>query len=327
MNSLDRLTLRGLRIFIALEEARSVAGAAQKLGMSKSSVSQHVSSMEQSIGTTLFDRQQKPISLTPAGHVLSLHAHDIVAKVKQAEAALANRDANSLPLVNFAIIDDLDASLTPVMATALQAKLPQSYIRTFSGRSDEVTARMMAREADLAITASIPADVARFEIQELFREHFILVTAKDCYSKAKDWRRQLEALPLVQYSENMPVGHLVLTHLKRIRLNVNRHYSFETTRSVIATVAKTGGWTLATPLSLLDASRFYEEIDVFPLPFAELSRSVFMINRVNELGTLPEILTDTFQQLLRSELVPELNRMAPGVADKLEIQDEDHQPD
>lgn len=319
MMSPDRLTLRGLRIFIALEEARSVAGAAKKLGMSKSSISQHITSLEQSTGSALFDRQQKPVALTPAGQVLSLYAHRIVAMVAEAETALAETDANSLPVLNFAIIDDLDASLTPVMATALQKKLPHSYICTFSGRSDEVTSRMMAREADVSITASMPTDVARFQIQELFREHFVLVAAKGCYQPLDDWRKQLETLPLVQYSEAMPVGHLVVTHLKRIRLEVSRRYSFETTRSVIATVAKTGGWTLATPLSVLDASRFRDEIDIFPVPFAGLSRSVFLINRMNELGTLPETLNDTFLQLLRCELVPELEKMAAHVADKLEI--------
>ena len=122
MNVSDRLTLRGLRIFIALEEAKSVAKAAQNLGMSKSSVSQHITTLEQSVGIPLFDRQQKPVALTPAGHILSSHAHRIVSMVTEAEAALADNQANSLPVLNFAIIDDLDASLTPVMETALQGK-------------------------------------------------------------------------------------------------------------------------------------------------------------------------------------------------------------
>lgn len=318
MNSSDRLTLRGLRIFIALEEAKSVAKAAQTLGMSKSSVSQHITTLEHSVGIALFDRQQKPVVLTPAGQVLSLHAHRIVAMVNEAETALADNQANSLPVLNFAIIDDLDASMTPLMATALQAKLPHSYICTFSGRSDEVTARMMARDADIAITASIPADIAKFQIQELFREHFVLVVAKGCYDESKGWREQLTRLPLVQYSEAMPIGHLVVTHLKRIRLDVERRYSFETTRSVIATVAKTGGWTLATPLSILDAIRFRDEVDVFPLPFSGLSRSVFLVNRLNELGTLPDNLSNTFHKLLHDELVPELKKIAPNVAEMLE---------
>ncbi len=320
-NLSDRLTLRGLRVFIALEETQSVADAALKLGLSKSSVSQHITTLEQSIGITLFDRKQKPVTLTPAGQTLSQHAHQIIATVSEAETALADFNADSMPVFRFALIDDLDASLTPVIVTALQTKLPRSFIRTFSGRSDQITERIVAREADIAVTASLPADISKFHIQELFREQFVLVVAKGCYQVDEDWQPQLSKLPLVQYSESMPIGQLVITHLKRIQFDVSRRFSFETTRAVIATVAKTGGWTIATPLSILDASRFRDKVDIFPLPFASLSRNIFLISRTNELGTLPLELTKTFRQLLKTELQSELIKIAPNVADKLEIID------
>lgn len=315
----DRLTLRGLQMFIALEETKSVAKAAQKLGLSKSSVSQHITTLENNIGIALFDRKQKPVALTPAGQVLSLHAHRIVSMCSAAETALTDFSAVSLPVLNFSIIDDLDASLTPVMATVLHKQLAKSYIRTFSGNSDQVTARLVAREADVAITASLPADPGRFQIQELCREQFLLVVAKEKYRPEVDWRSQLEALPLIQYAETMPMGQLVATHLKRIRFEAIKRFSYETSRSVIATVAKTGGWTLAPPLSILDASRFRDEVEVFLLPFAKLSRSVFIINRPDELGTVPELLVTTFRNLLRDELIPEFNSISPDLSNTLEV--------
>jgi DNA-binding transcriptional LysR family regulator len=322
MASSERLTLRGLRVFVALEEARSLAGAAESLAVSKSSVSQHISALERCAGVTLFDRKHKPVTLTPAGQILSLHAHRIIATVSEAEAALTEIDAGSPPVLNLAIIDDLDVSLTPMVATTLQARYSASFIRTFSGRSDQVTDRMISRKADIAVTASLPADINRFEVEEIFREHFVLIAAKDRYQQDKDWRNQLTKLPFVQYSEAMPIGQMVLTHLKRIRLNVERRYSFETTRSVIATVAKTGGWTLATPLSILDAHRFRDQIEVFPVPFAGLERSVYLINRIHELGSLPRTLTRSLRALLHQELLPELLRIAPEVAHALQVLDE-----
>lgn len=319
----DRLTLRGLKIFIVLEETKSVALAAERLGLSKSSVSQHITTLEKNVGIDLFDRKQKPIALTPAGQVLSLHAHRIVSMVSTAETALADFNALSLPIVNFAIIDDLDASLTPVMATALQAQLSRSFIRTFSGRSDQVTARIESRDADIAVTASMSTDVNKFEIHELCKEQFVLVVAKDNYQPASSWREQLTELPFIQYSQSMPMGQLVATHLKRIRFDIPQKFSFETSRSVIATVAKTGGWTLATPLSILDASRFRDEISLYPLPFASLSRSIFLINRMNELGTLPGMLAATFRSQLRGELLPEFTHSYPAMAGMLEVYDDD----
>jgi DNA-binding transcriptional LysR family regulator len=314
-----RLTLRGMRVFVALEETRSVAEAAKFLGISKSNVSQQITSLEASVGTRLFDRQQKPISLTPAGQVLSLHAHRILAMVSVAEASLAELNLDGLPQLNFAIIDDLDASLTPVLAASLQSQMPKCFIRTFSGRSDQVTARLTARQADIAVTATIPIDMHKFQVLPLMREKFVLVTAKGKYQRDSDWRSALAELPLIQYSEAMPMGQLVATHLKRIGFHTPRRFSFETSRSVIATVAKTGGWTLSTPLSILDALRFRDQIDISPLPFAGVSRQIYLISRMEELGSLPALLATQFRRLLQDEVVPEFEKAAPRVFDALEV--------
>lgn len=314
-----RLSLRGLRVFIALEQAGSVADAAKALGLSKSNVSQQITAMEAGVGAKLFDRTRRPISLTPAGQTLSLHAHRILATVSEAEASMAERNLGSLPVLNFAIIDDLDASLTPSLAASLQARLPRCFICTFSGRSDQVTSRLLSREADIAVTASIPSGMHRFQVLQLLREKFVLVTARGAYAPDLDWREQLSRLPLIQYSEAMPMGSMVSTHLKRIGFYAPRRFSFEASRSVIATVGQTGGWTLTTPLSILDASRFKERIDIFALPFAGLSRQIYLINRTDELGTLPETLAKQCRDLLQRDAIPEFAGMAPHLADAIEI--------
>lgn len=317
------ITLRGLRIFVALEEQKSISAAAGVLGLSKSNVSQSISTLETELGTLLFDRKQRPIGLTPTGQLLSLHAQRILSAVSDAEAALAASGAGSLPILNFAIIDDLDASITPVMATALQAQLVKSAINVYSGRSDEVTSRLISREADIAVTASIPANIQKFQIQPLFREQFVLVTARGAYEPNDDWRAQLGSLPLVQYSETMPMGQLVSVHLKRLGIAANPLFSFETTRSVVATVAHAKGWTLSTPSSVMDASRFLSDIDLHPLPFAALSRQVFLVNRVNEFGMLPQLLADDLRHLLASKLLPEFTDLAPELATCIEISGQD----
>ncbi|MGB6231094.1 MAG: LysR family transcriptional regulator [Litorimonas sp.] len=314
-----RLTLRGLRVFVMLERAGSVAEAAKALGLSKSNVSQQITAMETGVGAKLFDRSQRPISLTPAGRRLGVHAHRILGAVSEAEEALSEMDLDGLPVLNLAIIDDLDASLTPSLAALLQAKLPRCFVRTFSGRSDQMTARLLAREADIAITGSIPADMHRFQVLQLMRETFLLATARGAYTPHLAWRPQLSDLPLIQYSEAMPMGRMVAAHLKRIGVNAPRRFSFEASRSVIATIGKTGGWTLTTPLTVLDASAFRDQIALFPLPFAGLSRQIYLINRKDELGTLPQTLAEQCRALLQRNALPEFARLAPGLTDAIEV--------
>ena len=318
----SRLTLRNLRIFIALEETHSIAESAKQLGISKSNVSQQITSMENGLGAELFDRHHRPIALTPAGRILSLHANRILAMVSHAEASLAELQFGSLPLLNFAIIDDLDASLTPSLAALLQAKLPSCFIRTFSGRSDQVSLRLLSRRADIAVTATLPARIHKFQVLQLLREKFVLVTAKGSFSQSQDWHSQLSRLPFIQYSEAMPIGRMVSAHLKRVGFDAPRKFSFEASRSVIATVAKTGGWTLTTPLSLLDASVFGHEIDIVPVPFAGLSRQVYLVSRLDELGSLPKDLADQCRTLLQREAVQEFAKMAPHLDDAIVVHDE-----
>jgi DNA-binding transcriptional LysR family regulator len=103
------LTLRGLRIFVALEETGSVIGAAARIGGSASGVSQTISALEQAVGARLFDRKAKPVTLTPAGQLLRRHAHRILSVVSEAQTELAEISLAALPQLNLAIIDDLDA--------------------------------------------------------------------------------------------------------------------------------------------------------------------------------------------------------------------------
>ncbi len=317
------LTLRGLRIFVALEETGSIAGAARRIGGSSSGVSQHITALEAAIGAKLFDRRAKPVTLTPAGQVLRAHAHRILSVVSEAQAELAEISLTSLPKLNLAIIDDLDASLTPVLVSALQSRFRKCFVHAFSGRSDQIIDRLQSREADIGVTALLPADGTTFLSVPILREAFILVTAKGVMKPGTDAREALARLPFVQYSETMPIGQKVAQHLKRVRLNVPRRFAFEATRSVLAMVVQTGGWTLTTPLNLLDAERFMPLLDILPLPFAGETRHIHLVARAEELGHLPEALARDCRRILRTALVPRFAAIAPGFDGAIEVAEDE----
>ncbi|RGP37542.1 LysR family transcriptional regulator [Pseudotabrizicola alkalilacus] len=315
------LTLRGLRVFVALEEAGSVIGAAARIGGSPSGVSQHITALEAAVGARLFDRKAKPVTLTPAGQVLRRHAHKLLAALSEAQADLAEISLASLPQLNLAIIDDLDASLTPVLVSALQSRMSRCFVHAFSGRSDHVIDRLMAREADIGVSAMVPPDTSAFRVLPILREPLVLVAGKG--SVRGDVRAALERLPFVQYSESLPIGQRIARHLARVRMNPDRRFALEATRSVLAMVVQTGGWTITTPLNLMDAERFLPDLEVMPLPFAGDVRRVHLIARVDELGRLPEELARDCRALIRSRLVPRFDAIAPTLAGAIEVAEEE----
>lgn len=60
-----------LKIFLNLAESLSFSRTAQNLGITQSAVSQSISSLEDYVGTKLFYRSRKSVSLTPAGKLLA----------------------------------------------------------------------------------------------------------------------------------------------------------------------------------------------------------------------------------------------------------------
>ena len=68
------MNLHHLEIFLAVCHAGSLQGAADKLGISRQAVSKAINALESSLGTTLFIREARGITLTTTAYVFKEHA-------------------------------------------------------------------------------------------------------------------------------------------------------------------------------------------------------------------------------------------------------------
>jgi DNA-binding transcriptional LysR family regulator len=82
-------------MFASVVEHRSFSGAADAIGVSKATVSKAITRLEQSLGTTLFHRTSRRLTLTESGRELAEHAQRILAEGRSAEETA--RDAATLP--------------------------------------------------------------------------------------------------------------------------------------------------------------------------------------------------------------------------------------
>ncbi len=84
-----------LRIFHAVAEAGSFTHAGEALNLSQSAISRQISTLEESLGVSLFYRHARGLLLTEQGELLHRAARDIFAKLSMIEGQLV--DSKKLP--------------------------------------------------------------------------------------------------------------------------------------------------------------------------------------------------------------------------------------
>jgi len=83
-----------IKVFIEIAELNSLAGAAQKLNISPSSVSKQISSLEDHLGARLLNRSTRRVSITDIGEAYLERARNIIDEIEQAEA-IVNASSHS----------------------------------------------------------------------------------------------------------------------------------------------------------------------------------------------------------------------------------------
>jgi len=87
--------LEGMRIFVAVADARGFAPAARQLGMSPPAVTRAIAALETQVGVQLLRRSTRTVVLTEAGVRFHADCKRILAEIEEAEASASG--AHALP--------------------------------------------------------------------------------------------------------------------------------------------------------------------------------------------------------------------------------------
>ena len=91
--------LKAMAIFVKIVDQGSLSKAAEKLGMSQSSVARSLAALEESVATQLIHRTTRKQTLTEEGIEFSLRCRQILADVDDAENALTQRQSKPKGLI------------------------------------------------------------------------------------------------------------------------------------------------------------------------------------------------------------------------------------
>lgn len=142
---------------LAVLDRGSLAQAAAKRMLTQSAFTRRVRTIEESIGTTLFDRRRKPVSLMPGIQALEPELRDLSARLHKLRHSLKTASNSSGKKLTFVCQHALTTTISPQVVRAVTHD-SETTVRVRSGNQDECLMQLVSREADFAIMYALPKD-------------------------------------------------------------------------------------------------------------------------------------------------------------------------
>jgi len=146
-----KTSFKSIRYFIAVAESGSISAAIHELGVSQSVVSQAIAQVEADLGTLLFDRRARGMTLTHAGHQFLRHAHQIEVAMRNAREALSSRPHTVTGHLNIGVTSLMVGYYLPFLLDRFRRVFPRITVQITEDRRDYLEHSLVSGELDVAL--------------------------------------------------------------------------------------------------------------------------------------------------------------------------------
>jgi DNA-binding transcriptional LysR family regulator len=150
------LDLKLLTTFREVAVRGSFSEAAAALDFTQPAVSQHISRLEQALGTRVLDRSARGVTLTPAGEVLVRHASALLDAARRAEEAVRDAAGIGRAQVRVAAFPSAAAGLMPAATRELRTRRPDAELTLQVLEESDALDALLAGRVDVATIVQSP---------------------------------------------------------------------------------------------------------------------------------------------------------------------------
>lgn len=147
------MTLRHIKIFVAVCETGSATAAGEKLFIAQPSISLAISELEDYYGVKLFDRLSKRLYITEAGKHFLEYASHIVKIFEEMETEIRNFDTQGIIRIGASIT--IGNYLLPKYVEKFKRLHPNMEVQAIIANSDTIEENLMKNNIDLALIEGI----------------------------------------------------------------------------------------------------------------------------------------------------------------------------
>lgn len=312
--------LKALEVFLAVVECGGMTAAGQRLGITQSAVSQTLASLEASLHVQLLDRGLRPPQLTPAGRSFYERTRPLIAEARRLSLDFRRQNASPLNHVRIGMVDSLVTSIGPDLIQHVRRRTPHWSLST--GTSHQHAARLQARELDLLLSDDPISAQENLVRHPLITEPFVLLVPT-VYQGPVSLKALAATCDFIRYNRATVIGQRIEQILRRSGVEPPKRLELDNSFAIASLVRAGVGWSISTPLCLLQCGLLDANLRCLPFPDGEQNRTLYLIAREGETGTLPEQLRQDSIALLRDRYLPQIAETLPWLLTRIRLgQDE-----
>lgn len=153
------VTLRQLRVFVAVARHLNFARAAETLNLTPPAVTMQIRELESQVGLPLFDREGRNVSLTITGEYLLVYARKVLATLKDAEDMVASFKKVQTGRLAIGMVSTAQYFVPQLLARFCKDHPGVDVILTVGNRQTLVE-QVQRNEVDLAVMGRPPKEMA-----------------------------------------------------------------------------------------------------------------------------------------------------------------------
>ncbi len=172
--------LKRFEYALALAEYKNFSQAADKLGISQSSLSQYIQKIEKEIGVLLFERTTPSIKLTQFGEIYVKGARKILDEYSGMLDNIADADSGLYGRISVGISPSRAPFLLPGIVEQFRASFPNITLKFVESKSKDIIKNLVDGTIDFAYTVDCDVEkYGEFLVTPIADEDIMLVCAKN----------------------------------------------------------------------------------------------------------------------------------------------------
>ena len=168
-----------LRYAVTYAACGSAQKAAERLGVSRSSVTRNIKRLEEELGATLFIRGKRKITLTEEGMLLRRRAEEIVSLAEKTKDDFRHRQEHLAGTISIGSGELKSSRFLTRLITDFQKENPLVTFTIYSGNSDNIKERIERGLLDVGLLQE-PVDITRYSfVRTPVREEWGILVRED----------------------------------------------------------------------------------------------------------------------------------------------------